>query len=269
MIDAAREAGAVARARFGTPVDVRNKADSSPVTEVDLEVNRLLAARLRPARPDYGWLSEEDADDGDRLTKSHVFIVDPIDGTRAFIDGAPEFCISIGLAKGGRAHAGVVYNPITEELFAGGETVAATLNGAQVRASDRDVLEGAHLVGKTMLYGSSWWPEPWPDLELTFVQSLAFRMSLVASGRCDGAVLPGFKHEWDIAAGAAILAAAGGTASDPWGAPLAFNAADPRAPGVVVSGPRLHGALLARTRSMPHPSTWQTARPQPAKQESS
>ncbi|MDX2238438.1 MAG: 3'(2'),5'-bisphosphate nucleotidase CysQ [Hyphomonadaceae bacterium] len=267
IVDAARAAGAIARARFGETVQIWSKGAAGPVTEVDLELDRLLEERLRGARPDYGWLSEETLDTPDRLGRARVFVVDPIDGTQAFIEGVAEFCISIGLVENGRAIAGAVYNPLTEEMFAGGETIPATLNGAPVRVSVRDKLEGAHLVGRRRFYSDPRWRVPWPPLTVSFRHSIAYRMALIAAGRFDGAVFAGFKNEWDIAAGCAIITAAGGLVTDPWGAPAPFNAPDPRAPGIVAAGPALHPEMIARTRILPHPSHWAALQTTPPKLE--
>ena len=256
MCAAAREAGALARSRMGGVIEHWRKDDSSVVTAIDLEIDRLLEQRLRAARPDYGWLSEEKADTAARLTKRDVFIVDPIDGTSALIDGAPEFSISIGLARDGRAAAGVIYNPITDELFAGGENAAPTLNGAPISVTQRDILEDAELVGKKGFFQAPPWPTPWPPMRFTYVRSLALRLATVAAGRADGAVLLGFKNEWDVIAGCAIVAAAGGAFTDPWGEAISFNAADPRAPGLVAAGPALHRQLIQRSKVASHPSTW-------------
>ena len=241
---------------MGGVIEHWRKDDSSPVSAVDLEIDRLLETMLLQARPNYGWLSEEKADDGARLNKASVFIVDPIDGTNAFLAGRPEFSISIGLAYEGRAAAGVVYNPLTDELFAGGEGVAATMNGAPIAVTARAALPEATLVGKAGFFKAPPWPAPWPELNFTYAQSLALRLAMVAAGRADGAVLLGFKNEWDVIAGCAIVAAAGGAFTDPWGEAISFNAADPRAPGLVAAGAALHPQLIQRSKVASHPSTW-------------
>ncbi len=257
---AAREAGALARATFGAPVEVWQKGAEGPVTEVDLAIDKLLTERLRGARPEYGWLSEETADSGERLGKARCFIVDPIDGTRAFLAHEPQFCISIGLSEGDKAVLGVVYNPILDEMFVGGDGVAPMLNGAPIAPTKRGPLENARLIGRKRFYADTRWPRPWPPLDLEWRLSIAYRLSLIAAGQFDGALMPGFKNEWDTAAGTAILEAAGGRVSDMYGAPLLFNQPDPRAPGAIATGGgELHALLIDRIQHLPHPREWEAA----------
>lgn len=236
------------------PLEIKSKGAAGPVTNIDLAVNDLLAARLRLARPDYGWLSEETPDDPDaRLAKARVFMLDPIDGTAAMIARSPQFTISIGVVEHGCAAAGAVYNPMTDELFLGAPDAGATLNGRPVRVSARETIDGASMIGEQNAFADRRWPTPWPKLEIASRQSIAYRLALVGAGLADATILFGFKHEWDIAAGAAIVAAAGGRVSDPWGGALCFNQRRPRAPGAVAAGARLHPLLIERTSHFPDP----------------
>jgi myo-inositol-1(or 4)-monophosphatase len=253
---AAREAGALARELLTKPLDIRSKGDAGPVTNVDLAVDALLAEKLRAARPDYGWLSEESADDADaRLARQRVFMLDPIDGTAAMIARSPQFTISIGVVDGAQAVAGAIYNPMTDELFLGALGAGASFNGRPMRASTREALEGARMIGPKARFATKKPPPGWPPMEVEQKQSIAYRMALVAAGQADATILFGFKHYWDIAAGAAIVEAAGGRASDPWDNALAFNEREPRAPGVVASGVPLHPLLIERTSQYPDPRT--------------
>lgn len=246
---AAREGGALARALLNKPLEVHSKGDAGPVTNVDFAVNDLLTERLRGARPDYGWLSEETEDiPAQRLGKARVFMLDPIDGTAAMIHKRPQFTISIGIAEGGRAFAGAVYNPLTDEMFLGAPGHGATLNGKPMRASLRDQVEGMRMIGMAGRFAAKKWPAPWPRMDVIERQSIAYRLSLVAAGQADATILFGWKNEWDIAGGAAIVEAAGGRISDPWGHTLVFNNPDPRLPGgVVAAGAPLHALLIERT----------------------
>ena len=257
--EAAREAGAIARAAFGGTFKRWEKSPDQPVTEIDLAVNALLEEKLRSARPDYGWLSEESPDNAERLSCKRTWIIDPIDGTRAFINGEAQFAISIGLVEDGLPVAGGVYNPMRDRLYLGAPGVGASLNGASITPSGRAELEGATLMAwKRVLERVKSAAEPgaqWPKVKLTMRSSIAYRLSLVAAGAADGALMPGYKHEWDVAAGAAILLAGGGKLTDPWGEDLRFNQAFPRHPGVIASGPNLHSALVAYTRYLPHPES--------------
>ncbi len=251
---AARQAGALARELMTKPLDIRNKGEAGPVTNVDLAVEALLNEQLRAARPDYGWLSEETPDDPElRLKAKRVFMLDPIDGTAALIRRLPQYTISIGVSEGAEAVAGAIYNPATDEMFLGAVGAPATFNGKLVRASAKSELEGARMVGSKMRFTDWRWPKPWPPLEIEQRQSIAYRMAAVAAGMADATILFSWKNYWDIAAGAAIVAAAGGVVTDTWGGRLEFNLADPRAPGVVASGARLHALLIERTMHFPDP----------------
>jgi len=251
---AAREAGALARELLTNKLEVHSKGPLGPVTNIDYAVDALLAERLLNARPDYGWLSEETPDDPERrLGKARTFMLDPIDGTAALVGRVPQWTISIGIVEGERAFAGAIYNPMTDELFLGAQGVPATLNGRRVRASLRDALEGARIIGQASRFAARKWPAPWPRMEIIERQSIAYRMALVAAGMGDAALLFGYKNEWDIAAGAAIVEAAGGRVSDLWGEPLVFNQPDPRAPGVAATGAALHALIIERTKDFPDP----------------
>ncbi|MBI3437694.1 MAG: 3'(2'),5'-bisphosphate nucleotidase CysQ [Proteobacteria bacterium] len=254
--EAAREAGALARDLLTKPLDIRNKGEAGPVTNVDLAIEALLTEKLRAARPDYGWLSEETPDDPEaRVRASRVFMLDPIDGTAAMIKRKPQYTICIGVADGANAVAGAIYNPATDEMFLGAIGAGATMNGRAMRVTARDALEGAHIVGSKAQLTDGRWRKPWPPLEIERRESIAYRMAAVAAGQADATMLFGWKHYWDIAAGAAIIAAAGGVITDTWGAPLQFDLREPRAPGVVASGAELHPLLIERTSHFPDPRT--------------
>ncbi|MBI1187145.1 MAG: 3'(2'),5'-bisphosphate nucleotidase CysQ [Alphaproteobacteria bacterium] len=256
MEAAAREAGALTRQHFGRAVKTWSKGAAGPVTEIDLAVDALIKERLMTARPDYGWLSEETEDNDQRLFRARAWIIDPIDGTQAFIQGVPQYTISVGLAENGRAVAGAVYNPMTDEMFMGGEGAPASVNGRPVRASVRSELEGARMIGQPSTFKAKRWARPWPKLEIEPRHSIAYRLALVAGGSYDAALMLGFKNEWDVAAGVAIVTAAGGVVSETTGAPLAFNRADPRVAGVVACGTGLYPSIIERVQGLPHPKDW-------------
>jgi myo-inositol-1(or 4)-monophosphatase len=251
---AAREAGVLARTLIAKTLEVRSKGAAGPVTNVDFAVDALLEEKLLTARPDYGWLSEETPDNpARRLGKARSFSLDPIDGTAALIGKSPQWTISIGLIEGEKAFAGAIYNPSTDEMFLGAIGEGATLNGKPMHVTDRAELEGAKMIAQPSRFNASRWPERWPKMDVIERQSIAYRMALVAAGMGDATLLFGFKNEWDIAAGAAIIEAAGGVVTDLWGEPLMFNQVPPRAPGVAASGAALHPLLIERTRSFPDP----------------
>lgn len=249
---AAREAGALARTLLTKPLEVHSKGELGPVTNVDYAVDALLAEKLMGARPDYGWLSEETPDDIERrIGKPRTFMLDPIDGTAALVSKVPQWTISVGLVEGSKAFAGAIYNPMTDEMFLGAIGHGASLNGKPIQTTERGKLEGARMIGQARRFKDRRWETPWPKLEVIERQSIAYRMALVAAGQADATILFGWKHDWDIAAGAAIIEAAGGAVTDTWGAPLVLNEPVPRAPGVVAAGVDLHALLIERTSVLP------------------
>lgn len=246
LVDAARIAGRIALRYWKRNPKTWEKGDEGPVTEADLAVNEALGKHLRAARPAYGWLSEETPDDPDRLTREHVFILDPIDGTRAFIAGEDSFSHALAIARGGQVTAGVVYLPALDRLFAATATGPATLNGQPIAASSRAGLDGATLLTPAANMAPQHWPGGVPDVKRSFRASVAYRLALVAQGRFDGMLSFRAGWEWDIAAGALIATRAGATVTDRTGAPLAFNRPDPRTNGLIAAAPGLHSALRAR-----------------------
>jgi len=251
---AAREAGALARALLTKPLEVHSKGDAGPVTNVDFAVDALLAERLLGARPEYGWLSEETPDDPERRQgKPRTFMLDPIDGTAALVSKVPQWTISVGLVEGDQAFAGAIYNPMTDEMFTGAIGHGAWLNRRPMHTSATDKIEGARMIGQRNRFSDRRWDKAWPKMDVIERQSIAYRMALVAAGQGDATILFGWKHDWDIAAGAAIISAAGGVVSDTWGYALELNQLSPRAPGVVAAGANLHPLLIERTSVLPDP----------------
>ncbi len=246
LIDAALEAGKVATRFSGPTAQVWNKPDGAgPVTEADLAVNQMLEAELRAARPDFGWLSEESADDPDRLNTEHCFIVDPIDGTRSFIEGSSTWAHALAIAKEGVVTAAVVYLPQRDKLYAASLGQGATLNGDPLQVSDRADLTDAHILAARPVMDAANWPRGVPPVQRSHRPSLAYRLSLIAQGRYDAMVTLRPTWEWDIASGDLLIKEAGGVTSDRYGAPLVFNNADPRLPGMIGAASPVHAALTA------------------------
>jgi myo-inositol-1(or 4)-monophosphatase len=245
-IDAARAGGAEAMARFGGPLDVREKSPNNPVTDADLAVDAILAEHLRAARPDYGWLSEETADDDSRRNARRTWVVDPIDGTRAYMKGKPHFTVCVALLEEGRPLLGAVYNPATDEFFDAVAGGGARLNGAPIQASAVDAVEDCRMLGDKQMFAHPAWPVPWPPMRVEARNSIAYRLCLVAAGRHDGAIALSAKADWDLAAGALILAEAGGVASDHRGAPYRFDRPRPLQMSMVAAGKALHPLLVRR-----------------------
>lgn len=248
IASAAVEAGAVAMRHWKADPKVWEKPGLGPVTEADLAVNALLADRLRKARPGYGWLSEETPDDAARLDCERLFIIDPIDGTRAFIAGERHFAVSIGVAEKGRVVAGAIYLPAMDRLYQAGIDSPALCNGQPIRCADRSALAGANLLMSKSFLAPDHWRQPPPDLKRSFRSSIAYRLCLVAEGAFDGMISTRDAWEWDIAAGALIAERAGAAVSDRLGGPLRFNSAGAKTAGILVAPPGVHRDILADFR---------------------
>ncbi len=247
IADAARAAGDIARRYWQQKPQVWEKDEGAgPVTEADLAINDMLADRLRTARPDYGWLSEETPDDAARLKADPVFILDPLDGTRAFIAGERTFAHSIAVAVAGRVIAAAVFLPITDRLYTATRHGPALCNGAPLAVSSpRTVNNATLLTAKRNMAPEHWKAGRVPPVKRDFRASLAYRLCLVAEGRFDAMLSPGPTWEWDIAAGALIAERAGARVTDRSGGGLVFNRPDPRTPGVIAAGVLVHDALVA------------------------
>ena len=247
LVEAARQAGPLATGYWGRDPEVWSKTDDSPVSEADLAVNDLLGEVLRDARPDYGWLSEESPDDPARLERDRVFIVDPIDGTRAFVEGQKTWAHALAVVESGRVVAGVVYLPLRDELYTASLGGGAALNGAALSVSARDSIDRAEVLANKWALDTRHWPGGAPDVTRHVRPALAHRLALVAQGRFDASLSFGKVWEWDSAAGSLLVAEAGGTASDRTGAALRFNQPEPRSSGVLAAAPLLHAQVVERS----------------------
>jgi myo-inositol-1(or 4)-monophosphatase len=245
LTEAARAAGEIAMRFWKRAPKVWEKGGGhGPVTEADLDVNEMLAERLLAARPDYCWLSEETEDGTARLGAERVFIIDPIDGTRAFMAGEETFAHSLAVAAEGRVVAAVVYLPALDRLYVAGDQGPALCDGREIAASRIAGVQGARVLASQSNFAPHLWPGGVPQVKRSFRASLAYRLCLVAEGRFDGMLTLRDAWEWDIAAGALICERAGAVVTDRAGTPLRFNAAHPRAAGVVAASPGLHDALM-------------------------
>jgi myo-inositol-1(or 4)-monophosphatase len=256
-VEAARAAGEVVMRRFGGEQPVTYKGPDQPLTPADLEADDVLRARLLGARPDYGWLSEETADAPDRLGRVRVWIVDPLDGTRSFIAGRPEFAISIALAERGRAVLGAVYNPATRELFCGERGRGAWLEapgrtGARrLEVTARETSEQAVLLASRSEIAAGEFDPFHGGWVLVPTGSTAYKLARLAAGAGDVFLSRGPKAEWDVCAGALLVDEAGGRATDLTGAELQYNRPDPRVNGILATNGRLHGYLLGVVAMLP------------------
>lgn len=190
-------------------IEARHKSGDDPVTEADTTVDTLLREFL--PRDGDGWLSEETRDDHVRLERRRVWVVDPLDGTREFVTGIPEWCVSIGLVVDGEPVAGGICNPVTGETILGARGLGVTLNGRPAGVSGRPTLAGAQVVASRSEVKRGEWQGYREDLfEIRPMGSVAYKLGLVAAGLVDATWTLTPKHEWDVAAGVALVLAAGG-----------------------------------------------------------
>lgn len=245
LFDAAMAAGDIAKKYFRSNPEVWDKSDNQgPVTEADLAIDRMLRHELLAARPDYGWLSEETEDNPDRLNHPHVFIIDPIDGTRAFINGEQSFSHSLAIAKHGKIIAAVVHLPIREQTYAAGLDGGATCNGKPISPGNAAAISGAKILTTKANLREELWPGGVPDLERHFRPSLAYRLCLAADGRFDGMITLRDAWEWDIAAGDLILSEAGGMVTDKQGQLPVYNNPTPLLDGIIAASKPVHTDIM-------------------------
>ncbi len=213
---------------------VRDNGGRDVVTEVDRAVSDVLHAEL--LRADEGWLSEEDVDDLRRLSKRVVWVVDPLDGTREFVDGIPEWAISVGLVIDGTAVVGGVCNPATNEIFLGGPNSGVTYNGRRAQPSSRTDLDGAVVLASRQEYKRGEWAQfEAKRIKIRQTGSVAYKLALVSAGLADATWTLSPKHEWDVAAGVALVKSAGGTVACIRDGRLQFNQSKTLLPGLVAS----------------------------------
>lgn len=230
---AARKAGQLALNYFNRDPQVWSKANDSPVTEADLAVDRMLHKDLLGARPGFGWLSEETEDSAERRSKDMVFVVDPIDGTRAFINGEDVWTISIAIVRDDRPVVAALYAPVRDEMYLASHADGAFMNGKAVSVTERKDLSGVRAVGPSSVIrkgpihdkGANW---------TGYIGSLAYRVAMLADNKADLALARSGAHDWDLAAADLIISEAGGILREDIGKILTYNKSVPR-----------HGALYA------------------------
>jgi myo-inositol-1(or 4)-monophosphatase len=246
---AAREAGAIIMGYYGKEYRIEQKGKNNPVTVADLEANLKIQEVLLGRYPEDGWLSEESKDDLKRLKAKRVWVIDPIDGTREFIEGIPQFTVSIGLAVDGRAVAGVVYNPAQEKLYKGGQGAGATLNGKPIYVTPRADVQGSALIVSRSEPKKRF--QPFMDLcKVETVGSIAYRLALIGGAEGDAMLTFRALHEWDVCGGVAVVEGAGGVVIDGRGEPIRFNREDSLCRGMVAANPMLaksFHAMLAKS----------------------
>lgn len=239
-----REAGAIALKTFRAPIKSWTKGRDSPVSEADMAVDALLREKL--SRPDIGWLSEESHDDRSRLEDHALYIADPIDGTRAYLAGLPDWSICAALVEHGRPVVAGVYVPVDDHLFLAAAGHGATRNGEPIHSTDGDGLAGAKVAGPVRYL------ERLSSLAAIVrepkIHSLALRLTRVAEGRIDAAMASVNAHDWDLAAADLLVHETGGAMTTLTGERLVYNLHDPVHGAVIAAGRARHAAMLDLVR---------------------
>jgi myo-inositol-1(or 4)-monophosphatase len=252
LTNTVREAGALALSLFRTELKNWTKGASSPVSEADIAVNDLIEMRLRSATPDYGWLSEESADDEARLGKHRVWIVDPIDGTRGYLAGREDWCVSVALVEHASPVLAAVFAPASDEFFFAMRGQGAARNGVPVYATSGTELDFSRVAGpKPLVERLSRSPG-----EITLyprIGSLALRLCRVAEGRLDAAFAGGQSRDWDLAAANLIVQEANGNMTTLSGDPILYNRREVTHGVLVAAGRDRHASIVEHFRSRPLP----------------
>jgi myo-inositol-1(or 4)-monophosphatase len=243
LVAAAREAGALAMTFFRKDPKTWAKGATSIVSEADIALDQLLFSRLTEARPDYGWLSEETADDLARVERRRVFVVDPIDGTRGFLAGGEEWTVSIAVVEDGYPVAAALYAPSMDVMFEARVGRGSFRNGRRMKASPRTDLVGASFAGSKRLVRDA---ADHAGVTLDyygFVTSLAYRFALVGAGEIDAAIARPGSYDWDLAAADLLVHEAGGRLADLSGSRPRYNLHEPRHPTLLATTPGLSDAV--------------------------
>lgn len=234
IVCALQAGGKVYQSRSIETVRVDRKSGGDPVTDAEQEVNGLLFEML--VQSGEGWLSEESADNADRLTQSRVWLVDPLDGTKEYVSGIPEWCISIALLEDGQLVAGGIYNPSTGELYCGSQENGLTCQNESVSPASKDGLQSAEalvLASRSEVKRGEWERFRCAPFQLQAMGSVAYKLGRVAAGKADATWTLVPKHEWDVAAGVALLLAARGHILTSEGTAPSFNKPIPRFSGLI------------------------------------
>lgn len=246
IAETAAAAGAIALAMFRDGVKSWTKGNNSPVTEADMAVDRFLKAHLRALDPEAGWLSEESVDGPERLGAARLWVVDPIDGTRAFMAGGEDWAVSVALVEAGRPIAAALFAPVTDELFTAVRGRGALRNGTRLDAGTRARIEGAAVAGPAPDVDAM--AKLAPVVRLPRTRSLALRLARVATGEIDIAFSGGNSNDWDLAAADLVVHEAFGRLTTRDGALLRYNAPEPRHAPLICAASSLHPAALEAAR---------------------
>jgi myo-inositol-1(or 4)-monophosphatase len=242
---AARAAGAILRGYWRRGgYEIGSKGRDNPVTQADLEADRAIKQLLRDPFPEYGWLSEETVDNDARLKCRRVWIVDPLDGTKEFIKGIPEFSVAIALIENGAPILGVTYNPIKREMYWAARGMGCHLNTKRVRVTKTRTLKRATVLASRSETARGEWQVFDGTMRVSPTGSVAYKLALVAGGKGDATFTRSPKSEWDIASGAALVLESGGTITDINGRAIRFNQRNVKLQGLVADNKLLHAALM-------------------------
>jgi myo-inositol-1(or 4)-monophosphatase len=247
LASAVQEAGALALTMFGAPLKQWTKGKSSPVSEADIAVDRLLRDRLVGSGREFGWLSEETEDDPARLDAERIWIVDPIDGTRAYLAGQPDWTICAALVAGGRPVLAAVFAPVTHELYLATAGGGATLNGSAIAASGGSQLAGVKITGPKRHL--NWLAQlDASAVAVPRIGSLALRLARVANAELDVAFAGGTSHDWDLAAADLLVHEAGGALTTLAGRLLTYNRSELVHGALIAAGRERHATLIGLAR---------------------
>jgi myo-inositol-1(or 4)-monophosphatase len=250
LTETVREAGALALSLFRTELKNWTKGASSPVSEADIATNDLIETRLRSATPDYGWLSEESADDETRLGKRLVWIVDPIDGTRGYLAGREDWCVSVALVEDASPVLAAVFVPVSDEFFFAVRGQGATRNNVPIHASSGVALDFSRIAGPKPLVQRL---SPSSDEIVLYprIGSLALRLCRVAQGSLDAAFAGGQSRDWDLAAANLIVQEANGNMTALSGDAIPYNRREVTHGVLVAAGRDRHARIVEHFRNRP------------------
>ena len=245
LCEAVREAADIALDFSKRGFEVREKNPGDPVTEADLAVDEAVKKRLLGARPGYGWLSEESSGGADRLKAPRTWVIDPIDGTKGFVEGNHEWVVSVALVEDGRPVAAVIANPNTGQFVDAVKGGGTRLSGEPVHVTRVAALPGAKLGSSRNEQRRQLWQHLFPEASIEVVDAIAYKLALVAIGAIDAVIALRPKSDWDIAAGDLLITEAGGVMTDADGNVMVYNQPEIRKPDLVASGPVIFPALRA------------------------
>jgi len=251
-IRAAREAGAIIRDYYEGKADIalRQKGHDNPLTAADEDADAHIKRLVLGAFPGDGWLSEETGDSHDRLARSRVWVVDPLDGTKEFTQHIPEFCVCIALVVDGRPMVGVEYNPAADRLYVAVRGQGTTVNGAPARVSSQRSVPAAQVMASRSEDKRGEWDLYKPRCEVVLTGSVAFKLAELSTGHGDATFTLTPKNEWDICAGSILVEEAGGAVCGLDLKPLVFNQPDPLRPGMIATNGHLHDGVVALIREL-------------------